>query len=381
MAGGGGDIGLAKRARELVARAVARPGRRILLVVPDRTRPLALAPALEALGAALAAAGIGAGDVTLAIASGSHAATPDDVAGQRIGAWARGARLLAFHPGEATARAGRTPAGTEVRVHPALLEADTVLAVGATAFHYFAGFGGGPKMLFPGLGARASIAANHRLSLGPWPPGGLAGGVAPGRLAGNPVAADLAAVAELLPEATQWTLWEGEPAGVVWCGRDGFVAMTEAYARGRRSGPARAFDAVIASAGGHPRDLDVVQAHKALFHAALYARDGAALVLFAECEEGMGSQPLAGWLALDDRAAREERARAAYDLNAQTAISLAAIAARCRVTWVGRGAPAALERLGIERADDPAAAVRAALDRASGPAACLPLATAVVPEA
>ena len=195
------------------------------------------------------------------------------------------------------------------------------------------------------------------------------------------MAEDLAAVAELLPPATQWTLWEDEPAGVVWSGRAGFIAMTEAYARGRRIGRPHAYDAVIASAGGHPRDLDLVQAHKALFHAALYAGDGAALVLFAECEEGVGSQPLAGWLAVDDRAEREARARAAYDLNAQTAISLAAIAARCRVTWVGRGAPAALERLGIARSDDPQAAMRGALEGASGAAACLPVATAVVPVA
>jgi nickel-dependent lactate racemase len=325
--------------------------------------------------------GIGAGDVTLAIASGTHAAAPGDAARERIGAWARGARLLAFRPEEATAFAGRTPAGTEVHVHPALLEADTVLAVGATAFHYFAGFGGGPKLLFPGLGARASIAANHRRALGPWPPGGLAAGVEPGRLAGNPVAEDLAAVAELLPRATQWTLWEGGAAGAVWSGRDGFAAVTERYARGRRVGPARAFDTVIASAGGHPRDLDLVQAHKALFHAALHARDGAALVLLAECEEGVGSAPLEAWLAVGDRAEREARARAASDLNAQTAISLAAISARCRVTWVGRGAPAALESLGITRTDDPVAAIRAALDGPPGAAACLPVAAATVPEA
>jgi len=377
----GGDVALNERARELVARAGPRPGGRILLVVPDRTRPLALAPVLDALGAALAGAGIGAGDVTLAIASGTHAAAPADTTGERLGAWAGGARTLAFRPGEATASVGRTPAGTEVHVHPALLEADTVLAVGATAFHYFAGFGGGPKLLFPGLGARDSIAANHRRALAPWPPGGLAEGVAPGRLEGNPVAEDLAAVAELLPAATQWTVWEGEPAGAVWSGRDGFVEVTGRYARGRRVGTARAFDAVIASAGGHPRDLDVVQAHKALFHAALFARDGVSIVLLADCEEGVGSPPLAGWLAVADRAGREARARTAYDLNAQTAVSLAAIAARCRVTWVGRGAPAALEGLGLVRTDDPVAAMRSALAGATGAAACLPVATAVIPEA
>ncbi|MEO6463124.1 MAG: lactate racemase domain-containing protein, partial [Candidatus Eisenbacteria bacterium] len=262
--------------------------------------------------------------------------------------------------------------------------ADVVLAVGATAFHYFAGFGGGPKLLFPGLGARDSIAANHRRALGPWPPGGLAPGVAPGRLAGNPVAEDLAAAAALLPAATHLTSI-GPFASVVWRERAEFVALSELFADGRRLGAARTHAVVVASAGGHPRDIDVVQAHKALFHAALYAADGAHIVLAADCPEGSGSAAFERWLAVPDPARREEQARAAYDLNAQTAISLAAIAARCRVTWVGDGAPPVLETLGIARVSvrDGAAAVVRALE-AAGPGArgaFLPVATDVVPAA
>ena len=351
----------------------------MLLVVPDRTRPLALGAVLDAVGNALLAAGIDPGQVTIAIASGSHASTEADAAPERLGTWARGVRILAHRPEDATASVGRTPAGTDVRVHPALLAPGKVLALGGIAFHYFAGFGGGPKLLFPGLGARASIADNHRRSLGSWPPGGLASGIEPGRLEGNPLAEDLAAVALLLPAATHLSLWEGETQTAVWRERSGFVAACERYARGRTVGVARAFDLVVASAGGHPRDLDVVQAHKALFHAALYARDGATLVLFAECVEGIGSRPLRGWLSVTDRGELEARARAAYDLNAQTAISLAAIAARCRVVWVGSGAPPELDALGIVRATDPLAALRAALERSTGPAALLPVATAVVP--
>jgi hypothetical protein len=374
---GGGEAARRDRARAVVAGARPRPGDRILLVVPDRTRALALAPLLDALGAALGEAGIGAGDATVAIASGSHDAAADDASPARLGAWARQARLLAHRPAEATAAVGRSPAGTEVLVHPALLAAPAVIAVGGTAFHYFAGFGGGAKLLFPGLGGRASIAANHRRSLAPWPPGGLAAGVEPGRLEGNPVAEDLAAIAELLPAAAHWTVWDGEAAGVAWTRRAEFVALAGRYARGRRVGHARSYDAVVASAGGHPRDVDLVQAHKALYHAALFARDGAAIVLFAECAEGVGSRALEVWLAVAGRERREQQARADYDLNAQTAVSLAAIAARCRVTWVGAG-PAALDGLGIARRTDAVAAVREALAGREG-GVVLPVATAVVP--
>ncbi|MEO6461595.1 MAG: lactate racemase domain-containing protein, partial [Candidatus Eisenbacteria bacterium] len=179
----GAQAYLIDAARALVVRSGARPGARTLVVVPDRTRPLSLQWLLGAVGDALAERGVAAADVAIAIASGSHAASSEDASPDRLGTWARGARLVAHRPEDATAFAGTTPAGTAIRVHPELLAADVVLAVGATAFHYFAGFGGGPKLLFPGLGARDSIAANHRRALGAWPPGGLAPGVAPGRLA------------------------------------------------------------------------------------------------------------------------------------------------------------------------------------------------------
>lgn len=382
-AGASSGSSLRAAARAFVARSGAVRGARVLLVVPDRTRALELGSLLDAVGAELAVVGVAATAVRLAIASGSHAAGLDDTSAARLGPWGRHTQVIAHRPEDATAFAGRTAFGTDVFVHPELLAADVVLAVGGTAFHYFAGFGGGPKLLFPGLGARASIAANHRRSLGAWPPGGLAAGVEPGRLDGNPVAEDLAAVAALLPVATHLTIVDDGGAPAVWQTRAEFIAVSERFARPRRRGTARSYDVVVASAGGHPRDLDVVQSHKALFHAALYAKGGAQVVLLAACPEGVGSNALAGWLAIGDPAGREERARAAYDLNAQTAISLAAIAARCRVTWIGAGAPVSLEGLGIARATDALAAIAAALSRA-GPearAAYLPVATDVVPAA
>jgi hypothetical protein len=57
-------------------------------------------------------------------------------------------------------------------------------------------------------------------------------------------------------------------------------------------------------------------------------------VLFAECPEGTGSPALARWLAKPGRDRLETDARTDYDLNAQTAVSLATIAARTRVTWI-----------------------------------------------
>jgi nickel-dependent lactate racemase len=266
-----------------------------------------------------------------------------------------------------------------VRIDPCLADADAVAAVGGIAFHYFAGFGGGPKLLFPGLAERSAIAANHRRSLAALPPGGLAPGVEPGRLDGNPVAADLRDVARLLPHAHHLTLWRDAASGRVfgrrWSDLSRFPEVCAAYAEGRRAGAPGRADVVVASAGGWPRDIDVVQAHKALFHATRFAREGAFVLLMAACEEGSGSHALERWLASPDLEALEEGARARYDLNAQTAVSLAALARRFRVRWIGSPPVPDLVRFGFEFTPEPARAdgvLADALTRAAAGAGAVP---------
>jgi nickel-dependent lactate racemase len=50
-----------------------------------------------------------------------------------------------------------------------------------------------------------------------------------------------------------------------------------------------AYDIVIASAGGYPKDINLYQAQKAMTHASLFCKPGGVIVLIAECEEGVGS--------------------------------------------------------------------------------------------
>lgn len=351
--------------------------RRLLLVVPDRTRPAPVRAALAALWPAIRQRRIPDEHVAVAVASGSHRQDPLDATPERLGPIPFGVEVLLHDPADATQDRGTTPAGTPVRVLPALADGTAILGIGGIAFHYFAGFGGGWKLFFPGLAARESIAANHRRSLADAPGVGLAPGVEPGRLDGNPVAEDLRAVAGLLPPAAVWTLWDDGARSAVDRSVDEFAATCARYARTRRVGPAGEADLVIASAGGWPRDLDVVQAHKALRHAAAYARPGAPIVLLAACNEGLGSAAFAAWLARADRATLEREARSAYDLNAQTAISLVAIAARNPVTWLAQRPLPELERWGIAVGQDAEAALGALSPTAAS--MVLPFAGEVLP--
>jgi nickel-dependent lactate racemase len=55
-------------------------------------------------------------------------------------------------------------------------------------------------------------------------------------------------------------------------------------------------DIVVVSCGGYPKDLNMYQAQKALDSAALAVKKGGAIILLAECSEGLGEDTFAEWM-------------------------------------------------------------------------------------
>jgi lactate racemase len=55
-------------------------------------------------------------------------------------------------------------------------------------------------------------------------------------------------------------------------------------------------DVVLASAGGSPKDINLFQAQKALDNAKHALKDGGAIVLAAECREGLGEDVFERWI-------------------------------------------------------------------------------------
>jgi nickel-dependent lactate racemase len=118
---------------------------------------------------------------------------------------------------------GLTRAGTPVRVNARLKGAGLVIGVGAVVHHYFAGFGGGRKMIVPGLASLETISANHSLI---WEnPHAVTGGRHPmarsGILDGNPVHADLMDALDLalkgIPNFSIATVLSPEKRFILFC--------------------------------------------------------------------------------------------------------------------------------------------------------------------
>jgi nickel-dependent lactate racemase len=316
---------------------------RVVIVVPDATRPAPVGELVRFLVSALERMGVARSRMSVLVATGTHDSPSASILGT---AWGipSGVEVRVHDCDAPGVRFPDTAAGTPVELNLLYVEADLRITLGTTSFHYFAGFGGGPKMVFPGLASRAGALANHRLSLAAWPPGGLAGGCGPGRITGNPVAEDLAEAAgrcapqeslHAVPVSNHWRVFPGEA---------GWEASRRAVSRRGAVGEAGIYDLVVASAGGAPRDVDLVQAHKGLVHAARYAKPGAPIVYLAAIPKGAGSSSFERWLEISDTPSLEARARSHYQLNAQTALSLRSLCQRHPVYWVGPEEPIWVER-------------------------------------
>jgi len=78
----------------------------------------------------------------------------------------------------------------------------------------------------------------------------------------------------------------------------------------------------------------MIQAHKALDMAAAACLEGGAIVLLAECGDGLGRTDFLKWFESADSRALETRLRTAYEVNGQTAWALLTKTERFRVHLV-----------------------------------------------
>jgi nickel-dependent lactate racemase len=323
--------------RDAAVRAVRELGGsgRMALVVPDRTRPLPLPEMLPDTLDALIEAGVRNDRIDLVPASGMH--RPMSPAELRDWVGPGAAARVAALPHDADAPAlflGTTPSGIPVAAHPAVARAGAVLALGRIVFHYLAGFGGGRKMLVPGVAARESIVAVHRRCLSARPGGGRHPLARAGVLQGNPVHEAAVEAARLFPPATVLHI-AFDANGTSWA-EAGDAVEDHARAAARYAAAHRVrldapLDAVVVSAGGEPADRDLVQAHKALDAVSPVVRDGGTVVLVAACGDGAGNRELAEGLALGPPSVIETELRRDFRVGLHTALALAEKTRRLRV--------------------------------------------------
>ena len=167
----------------------------VTVIVDDLTRPTPKKAILTALFELFDTSGVRKDQVTVVIGLGTHRPLTGSEIEETFGpSLCRGLRVV-NHDCRAPdlVPVGTLRYGGELKIHPAAAAADLLIAVGSILPHPFAGFGGGPKLVLPGIANFEAIRRHHLALM-------IADGVVLGNCEGNPWRDEIyeaAALAEL----------------------------------------------------------------------------------------------------------------------------------------------------------------------------------------
>jgi lactate racemase len=269
---------------------LARPGQRVVVAVPDGTRPHPQRAVLEAVLAELALAGAD-GDVTVLIAGGTHAADPPEVIEQMLGPEVLSRCRVAIHDcreqAELVSLGHAAPPADDVLValDRRWVEADLRISSGLVEPHLFAGLSGGPKLVAIGSAGLDTVMTLHKGSRVGEPQATW------GVVEGNPVHDAIRAVAALAsPHFSLEVVLDSSKRLTHAFAGETAAAHRAAGAVARRTTMRRVerrFPLIITSSGGYPLDQNFYQAIKGISAAAEIVSDGGTIILAAECRYGL----------------------------------------------------------------------------------------------
>lgn len=365
-------------------RELVRPTDRVVIVFSDITRPVPNRTIFPPLLAELSH--VPDSQITLLNGLGLHRPnTPEEIDWMLGTAVARRYRVVNHDALDEAGLAylGESRFGGEIWLNRRYLEADVRIVTGFIEPHFFAGFSGGPKGVIPGVAGARTIAHNHNAAMIGHPNARW------GITRGNPIheeQRDGVALAEphfLLNVATN----REKRITAVFAGH--YLRAHEAGCAFVRNAAMQAvghrYPIVVTTNSGYPLDLNLYQAVKGMAAAEEIVAPGGAIVMAAECREGVGHGDFAQILELRDSPA------AILDLIEQPDFHrldqwqvqiLARILTRCRVfLYSDRLSSEEIRRAHLEPAASVEAAVAQLLDEygADAPVCVLPQGPLTIP--
>jgi lactate racemase len=342
-----------KKLRDLV-----KKGDKVVIVTSDITRPLPCGLILPVILDELNSAGIGADDITIVFALGSHRKHTDEekryLAGEGIYAKYR---CIDSDPDDCV-NMGTTRAGTPADIFRIVAEADRRICLGNIEYHYFAGYSGGAKAIMPGVSTRAAIQANHGMM--------LEKGAIAGEIGNNPVRQDIDDVLNFVPVDFILNVILDEHKKVIRAVAGNCIeahrtgcAMLDGINKIKIPGKA---DIVIVSPGGYPKDINLYQAQKALDNARHAVREGGIIILAASCKEGLGEKVFEQWIMdADTSQSMIDRIRERFVLGGHKAAAIGMILKNARIFLVSDMNRNLTEKIFMEPYDDIGSALSSAL--------------------
>lgn len=197
---------------------------------------------------------------------------------------------------------GTSTRGHEIWINREVTRCNVKIFTGFIEPHFFAGFSGGGKALMPGMAGLKTILGNHDAGMIRDPKSTW------GETWGNPIWEEVREVAHRMGPAflVNVTLNKDKQITGVFAGDlDKAHAAGCAFVKGkamvRVSHP---FEIVITTNSGYPLDLNLYQAVKGMSAAAQIVCEGGAIVIAAECWDGIPDHGLYGQLLRESNSPR-----------------------------------------------------------------------------
>ncbi len=240
---------------------------------------------------------------------------------------------------------GITSHGTPVALNSRLWDYSLLIPISGIVHHYFAGFGGGRKMLIPGAASRITIQKSHSLIFTREDDKIIRRqGVESARLDGNAIHEDFVEAAQMLDipvfliavipgkkDASGQVYFAGIWAGDLFKAHEKACRVNLDWKGCSFNEP---YDLVFSSSGGYPLDNNLVQSHKGLDNAFRLVKPDGFIIHLAACPEGLGESDLESWINMRDLDEMKENLIRDYRIYGQTMYTFKDKASRAKIYFV-----------------------------------------------
>jgi len=234
---------------------------------------------------------------------------------------------------------GETRQKTPIAVNKAYAEAKVKIAVGEVEADSYTGFTGAHTAIIPGLTPPQTVEAHRKLL--------LKGDVKPGVVEANQVKEDALEAVKLagcdmaiqLVTNTRGRLLSAFAGALEETWGQAIYALGASYQINAEAGA----DVVVVSGGGAKHDYDLYSASWALQGATRLVKKGGAIILLAECPEGLGVETFTNLAHVEQQSELERR----YALGAEALQVVKAATAKCQIFLVSSLPKYMVEPLGV----------------------------------
>ncbi|MCK4933751.1 nickel-dependent lactate racemase [Candidatus Bathyarchaeota archaeon] len=313
---------------------IVKPGNTVAVVVDDFTRPSPTHLMVSQLLEELNRLGVKDEDITVIFGCGTHRAVKTEEATTLLGEEIVSRVRTISHDCQAKDQVyvGTTSKHkTKVAINRVFSEADVHILTGDIEMHYFAGYGGGRKSVLPAISSAETIRHNHGMLLHPKARTNI--------LKENPIHEDMVEAAKLAKVDFILNVVTNSKGEIV----KAFAGdLEEAFYEGVKLVEEmckvlidRRADIVIVSPGGHPTDIDLYQAYKAIDNNLESVKRGGVIVLVAECGEGYGNQVFYEWMTkFNDLKSIEKEIRRRFVIGGHKAYYLLKVLQKAHIILV-----------------------------------------------